>query len=134
MGKHRNIHHRCKYSILYLSGEFQVYNNGKLSQTNITKQLEYSSLSNAGARLMRCSMIISGLSTTIIISFPLSAPKYSQQTHSSLFLNCDPIPVERNCSIKLGQANSLFFPTVTVYFIYIIPPSFNNNLIQSVLD
>jgi len=79
-------------------------------------------------------MIISGLSTTIIISFPLSAPKYSQQTHLSLFLNYDPTPVERNSSIKLGQANGLFVPRVTVYFIYIIPPCFDNNLIQAILD
>lgn len=120
-------------NILYLSGELQVYNNRKLSQTNITKQLEYLSLSDADARLMRWCMIISGLSTTIIISFPLSAPKYSQQTHLSLSLNCDPITVERNSSIKLGQANSLVFPTETVYVTHIIPSSFDNNLILSVL-
>lgn len=78
-------------------------------------------------------MIISGLSTTIIISFPLSAPKYSQQTHLSLFLDSDPISVERNSSIKLGQANSLLFPTEMVYVIYIIASSFGNYLIQLIL-
>lgn len=118
---------------LYLSAELQVYNNRKLSQTIITKQLEYLCLSDADVTLMRWCMIISGLSTTILISFPLSAPKYSQQTHLFLFLDCDPISVERNSSIKLGQANSLLFSTEMVYVIYIILSSFANYLIQSIL-